>query len=71
VRVDVDDHHLVIFALPRLLCRMGEELRRVELVHRHPSSAIGNEVHDPSPIFRIAVPSPARLPSPPAPQATT
>src|SRR5262249_24599443 len=49
VGVDVDDHHVVEFALHRLLAGVAQELRRVELVNRYAPAAIYNEVHVVSP----------------------
>ena len=49
VAVDVDDQDVVELALVRLPPRMGEQPAGVELLDRHPSAAIGDEVHGASP----------------------
>jgi hypothetical protein len=49
VAVDVDDQDAVQLALIRLPPRMGEQPAGVEFLDRHPSAAIGDEVHGVSP----------------------
>ena len=46
VRVDVDDQNVVEVALVRLLARMREEPRGVELLDGDAAAAIGDQVHD-------------------------
>ena len=45
VRIHIDNEHIVELALHRLLARMREKSRRIELVHGDAPAAFSNEVH--------------------------
>jgi len=49
MRIDVDDDHIVQFALMGLLTGVGEESRCVQLVNRHAAAAIRHKFHAVSP----------------------
>ena len=52
VSVDVDDHHVVEIALVRLLARMRQQARGIELLDRYAATAISDEIHD---VFSVVV----------------
>src|SRR5215467_2810728 len=47
--VDIDDDHIVEFALMSLLTGVGEESRGVQLIDRHAAAAIRRQFHGISP----------------------
>src|SRR5262249_43309028 len=55
MRVHVDDQHVVEVAAVRLLARIGQQPRGVELFHRYAPAAISNEVHGVAPYNLLSV----------------
>jgi hypothetical protein len=49
MRVGIDDQNVVEIPFVRLLARMRQEPRGVELLGRHAAAAVGYQIHDVAP----------------------